>query len=62
MRKTKMKDSGLVVVTLPGVDTDPFPKIGKDPSWIFRMWKFQYHGKTYQLNVVDDELTLVKVK
>ena len=61
VHKQKHRDNGVVVVYLPGVDMAPFPQLGKDPSWLFRLWKFVYGDKVYQLKVIRGELALVKV-
>ena len=56
----RFKDSGCVVISIPGVDNSPIV-MGVEPSSIFRQWKIEYRGKAYRLVAKDQELCLEKI-
>ena len=62
MRKTKMKDSGVIVIHLVSVDENPLPKRGQEANGRYRQWKVVWGKKEYvfAINADTKELTLVR--
>jgi hypothetical protein len=60
-RVLHMKDSGVAVLYLPGVDNAPFPLPGREADGLFRQWKLVHRNQVYQLREIDGELVLERV-
>jgi hypothetical protein len=57
-RVLHMKDSGVAVLYLSGVDNQPFPFPGSEADGRYRLWKIIFRNQIYQLKEEDGELTL----